>query len=88
MIQESMSLKCEPASVPQVLVRLKMCETLKEAVTFVEQGHIRVGDLPTLCGKKSLFSGDASSSLCDTQRAMRLAMTKKLVLTTESQISN
>mmetsp|Transcript_14127 Transcript_14127/g.34224 ORF Transcript_14127/g.34224 Transcript_14127/m.34224 type:complete len:184 (+) Transcript_14127:31-582(+) len=28
---------------PVVLVRLKMCETLKEAVTFVEQGHIRVG---------------------------------------------
>jgi len=28
---------------PVVLVRLKFCETLKEAVTFVEQGHIRVG---------------------------------------------
>lgn len=26
-----------------VLVRLKMAETLREAVTFVEQGHIRVG---------------------------------------------
>jgi len=26
-----------------VLVRLKYAETLKEAVTFVEQGHIRVG---------------------------------------------
>jgi U3 small nucleolar ribonucleoprotein protein IMP3 len=26
-----------------VMVRLKMTETLKEAVTFVEQGHIRVG---------------------------------------------
>lgn len=25
------------------MVRLKMTETLKEAVTFVEQGHIRVG---------------------------------------------
>jgi hypothetical protein len=31
---------------PVVLVRLKMCETLKEAVTFVEQGHIRVGEHP------------------------------------------
>ncbi len=28
---------------PVVLVRLKMCETLKEAVTFIEQGHVRVG---------------------------------------------
>ena len=28
---------------PVVLVRLKFCETLREAVTFVEQGHIRVG---------------------------------------------
>ena len=25
------------------MVRLKMAETVKEAVTFVEQGHIRVG---------------------------------------------
>jgi len=31
---------------PVVLVRLKFCETLKEAVTFVEQGHIRVGAAP------------------------------------------
>ncbi|EKX45707.1 hypothetical protein GUITHDRAFT_138906 [Guillardia theta CCMP2712] len=28
---------------PVVLVRLKFCENLKEAVTFVEQGHIRIG---------------------------------------------
>eukprot|EP01138_Halocafeteria_seosinensis_P001989 gb/GECG01002037.1/.p1 GENE.gb/GECG01002037.1/~~gb/GECG01002037.1/.p1 ORF type:complete len:161 (+),score=17.86 gb/GECG01002037.1/:1-483(+) len=28
---------------PVVMVRLKFCETLKEAVTFVEQGHVRVG---------------------------------------------
>merc|ERR1712070_186433 len=28
---------------PVVLVRMKFCETLKEAVTFVEQGHIRIG---------------------------------------------
>jgi len=28
---------------PVMLVRLKYAETLKEAVTFVEQGHIRVG---------------------------------------------
>ena len=26
-----------------VLVRLHMCENLKEATTFIEQGHIRVG---------------------------------------------
>lgn len=26
-----------------VLVRLRMCENLKEAATFVEQGHVRVG---------------------------------------------
>ncbi|MEW5303108.1 MAG: hypothetical protein WDW36_005832 [Sanguina aurantia] len=26
-----------------VMVRLKMAETMKEAVTFVEQGHVRVG---------------------------------------------
>ena len=26
-----------------VMVRLRMAETLKEAVTFVEQGHVRVG---------------------------------------------
>jgi U3 small nucleolar ribonucleoprotein protein IMP3 len=28
---------------PIVMVRLKMSETLKEATTFIEQGHIRVG---------------------------------------------
>lgn len=28
---------------PVVMVRLKMAETVKEAVTFVEQGHVRVG---------------------------------------------
>ena len=26
-----------------VMVRLRMSETLKEAVTFIEQGHVRVG---------------------------------------------
>ncbi|XP_041015487.1 U3 small nucleolar ribonucleoprotein protein IMP3 isoform X2 [Juglans microcarpa x Juglans regia] len=26
-----------------VLVRLKFCEHLKEAVTYIEQGHIRIG---------------------------------------------
>lgn len=26
-----------------VLVKLKMCETLKEATTLVEQGHVRIG---------------------------------------------
>ena len=44
-------LQCEKLAVsafcrrrlPVVLVRLKFCETLKEAVTFVEQGHIRIG---------------------------------------------
>lgn len=44
-------LMCERLSVsafcrrrlPVVLVRLKFCETLREAVTFIEQGHIRVG---------------------------------------------
>jgi len=29
--------------IPVVLVRLNMAENLKEAVTFVEQGHVRVG---------------------------------------------
>lgn len=28
---------------PVVLVRLKMSETLKEATTFIQQGHVRVG---------------------------------------------
>ncbi|CAM9802760.1 unnamed protein product [Chrysoparadoxa australica] len=28
---------------PVIMVRVKMSETIKEAVTFVEQGHIRVG---------------------------------------------
>ncbi len=28
---------------PVVMVYLKMAETLKEAVTFIEQGHVRVG---------------------------------------------
>lgn len=28
---------------PIVMVRLKMSETIKEATTFIEQGHIRVG---------------------------------------------
>lgn len=28
---------------PIVMCRLKMAETVKEAITFVEQGHIRVG---------------------------------------------
>ena len=26
-----------------VMVRLKMAETVREAVTFIEQGHVRVG---------------------------------------------
>ena len=26
-----------------VMVRSKMCETVKEAATFIEQGHVRVG---------------------------------------------
>jgi U3 small nucleolar ribonucleoprotein protein IMP3 len=26
-----------------VVVRLKMCENLREACTFIEQGHVRVG---------------------------------------------
>ena len=26
-----------------VMMRLKMAETMKEAVTFIEQGHVRVG---------------------------------------------
>ena len=28
---------------PIVMCRLKMAETVKEAITFVEQGHVRVG---------------------------------------------
>jgi hypothetical protein len=28
---------------PVVMTRLRMCENLKEAVTFIEQGHVRVG---------------------------------------------
>jgi U3 small nucleolar ribonucleoprotein protein IMP3 len=28
---------------PVLLVRLKMSETLKEATTFIQQGHVRVG---------------------------------------------
>jgi U3 small nucleolar ribonucleoprotein protein IMP3 len=28
---------------PVIMVRLKMSETLKEATTFIEQGHVRVG---------------------------------------------
>ncbi|CAG8817818.1 3389_t:CDS:2, partial [Racocetra persica] len=28
---------------PIVMCRLRMAETVKEAVTFIEQGHIRVG---------------------------------------------
>ena len=31
---------------PVVLVRLKFAETMKEAVSLVEQGHIRVGPNP------------------------------------------
>jgi U3 small nucleolar ribonucleoprotein protein IMP3 len=26
-----------------VMVRLRMCETVREAATFIEQGHVRVG---------------------------------------------
>jgi U3 small nucleolar ribonucleoprotein protein IMP3 len=28
---------------PVLMVRLKMSETIKEAITFIEQGHVRVG---------------------------------------------
>lgn len=28
---------------PVVMVRIKMAETLKQAITFIEQGHVRVG---------------------------------------------
>lgn len=31
---------------PVVLVRLKFAETMKEAVTLVEQGHVRLGPNP------------------------------------------
>lgn len=37
---------------PIVMVRLKMSETVKEAATFVEQGHVRVGpDTSELIGE-------------------------------------
>ena len=35
------------------MVRLKMSETLKEATTFIEQGHIRVG--PNVITGKILY---------------------------------
>ncbi len=28
---------------PVVMVRLRFCETLKDAITYIEQGHVRVG---------------------------------------------
>lgn len=31
---------------PVVMCRLKMSETVKEAVTYIEQGHVRVGPKP------------------------------------------
>lgn len=36
-------LACFRRRLPVVMVRLHMSETLKEAVTFIEQGHVRVG---------------------------------------------
>jgi len=32
---------------PVVMVRVKMAETLKEAITFIEQGQVRVGPTGT-----------------------------------------
>ena len=42
------------------MVKLKMSENLKEATTFIEQGHIRVGPHtitdPSFLGKKLLIT--------------------------------
>lgn len=44
---------------PIVMVRLKMSETVKEAATFVEQGHVRVGpDTSELIGERLFGVGD------------------------------
>ena len=51
MIQTKRLLACDKIAastlarrrLPVVLVRLKFAETMREAVTLVEQGHIRVG---------------------------------------------
>lgn len=33
-----------------IMVRSKMAETLREACTFIEQGHVRVGPDTSACG--------------------------------------
>ena len=38
---------------PIVMVRLKMAETVKQAVAYVEQGHVRVG--PTVVNDPALL---------------------------------
>jgi hypothetical protein len=45
-----------------VMVRLKMSETLREAVTFIEQGHVRVG--PDTGARGRRCSGDLWGCRC------------------------
>jgi hypothetical protein len=46
-----------------VMVRLKMSETLREAVTFIEQGHVRVGPDTGACGL-ALLGGELWGCRC------------------------
>ena len=53
---------------PVLLVRLKMAETLRQAVALIEQGHIRVGcaprAVPSLCCTFSLLPSFCAAPLC------------------------
>jgi U3 small nucleolar ribonucleoprotein protein IMP3 len=55
-----------------VMVRLKMSETLKEAVTFIEQGHVRVGpDTITDPAYLVTRSNEDFVQWCDTSKIKR-----------------
>lgn len=46
---------------PVVMVRLKMSETLTEATTYIEQGHVRVGPHAVTDAAVSAFFSQSSN---------------------------
>ena len=71
---------CPRRRLPVVVARLKMAEIMKESVTFVEQGHVRVGPTtvtdPAILVTRSMASANAwfSSVMVDSGRPRALTL--------------
>ena len=50
---------------PVVMVRLKMSETLTEATTYIEQGHVRVGPHAVTDAAVSALFSESSNVVTD-----------------------